>query len=244
MYSNMWHYGQDYSEILAIIFFQEKSMSKKIVLTNSASLIPALIVSLIAAVNSYDRAEALVYNATYKTTAKTHYGNPYADNVTEGTAVTVTMALDNGGNSIANQTWTSSDFKSITFAFGNGISTTFGSSLSNGTSGIFQTNSSGILISVPSNWSDRSGDVISTNSTESPVSWYMNGYNDKYYTSQGAKSVGFPDRVANTVATNWTIASTTPATPVPFEFSPEQGFILGVPLFLGLRKLKKKRAVQ
>jgi len=32
------------------------------------------------------------------------------------------------------------------------------------------------------------------------------------------------------------------ATPVPFEFSPEQGFILGVPLFLGLRKLKKKRA--
>ncbi len=242
----MWHYGQDFAIILAIIFFQEKSMSKKIVLTNSASLIPALIVSLIAAVNSYDRAEALVYNATYKTTAKTHYGNPYADNVTEGTAVTVTMALDNGGNSIANQTWTSSDFKSITFAFGNGISTTFGSSLSNGTSGIFQTNSSGILISVPSNWSDRSGDVISTNSTESPVSWFMNGYNDKYYTSQNGngKSVGFPDRVANTVATNWTIASTTPATPVPFEFSPEQGFILGVPLFLGLRKLKKKRAVQ
>ncbi len=80
-------------------------MSKKIVLTNSASLIPALIVSLIAAVNSYDRAEALVYNAKYITTANnTQYGLPYADNVTEGTAVTVTMALDNGGNSIANQT--------------------------------------------------------------------------------------------------------------------------------------------
>jgi hypothetical protein len=31
-------------------------------------------------------------------------------------------------------------------------------------------------------------------------------------------------------------------TPVPFEFSPEQGFLLGVPLFLGLRYLKKKRA--
>ena len=28
-------------------------------------------------------------------------------------------------------------------------------------------------------------------------------------------------------------------TNVPFEFSPEQGFILGIPLFLGLRKLKK-----
>ena len=28
-------------------------------------------------------------------------------------------------------------------------------------------------------------------------------------------------------------------TNVPFEFSPEQGFMLGIPLFLGLRKLKK-----
>jgi len=27
--------------------------------------------------------------------------------------------------------------------------------------------------------------------------------------------------------------------PVPFEFSPEQGFILGIPVFIGLRKLKK-----
>jgi len=41
-----------------------------------------------------------------------------------------------------------------------------------------------------------------------------------------------------------TSSTLTPAasTPVPFEFSPEQAFILGVPLFLGLRKLKKKRA--
>jgi hypothetical protein len=41
-----------------------------------------------------------------------------------------------------------------------------------------------------------------------------------------------------------TSSTLTPAasTPVPFEFSPEQGFILGVPLFLGLRKLRKKRA--
>jgi len=30
-------------------------------------------------------------------------------------------------------------------------------------------------------------------------------------------------------------------TPVPFEFSPEQGFILGIPLFWGLRKLKSFR---
>jgi len=27
--------------------------------------------------------------------------------------------------------------------------------------------------------------------------------------------------------------------PVPFEFSIEQGFVLGIPVFIGLRKLKK-----
>ena len=43
-----------------------------------------------------------------------------------------------------------------------------------------------------------------------------------------------------------TSSTLTPAasTPVPFEFSPEQGFILGIPLFLGLRKLKSKKAAQ
>ena len=38
------------------------------------------------------------------------------------------------------------------------------------------------------------------------------------------------------------ITSSTLTPAVPFEFDPEQGFILGVPLFLGLRKLKKKSA--
>jgi len=42
---------------------------------------------------------------------------------------------------------------------------------------------------------------------------------------------------------NYPITSST-LTPVPFEFSPEQGFILGIPLFLGLRKLKSKKAAQ
>ena len=43
-----------------------------------------------------------------------------------------------------------------------------------------------------------------------------------------------------------TSSTLTPAasTPVPFEFSPEQGVILGIPLFLGLRKLKSKNAIQ
>ena len=38
------------------------------------------------------------------------------------------------------------------------------------------------------------------------------------------------------------IATPSASTNVPFEFSPEQGFMLGIPLFIGLRYLKKKRA--
>jgi hypothetical protein len=33
-----------------------------------------------------------------------------------------------------------------------------------------------------------------------------------------------------------------PPTPVPFEFSAEQGFLLGIPLFIGLRVYKKKKS--
>jgi len=36
----------------------------------------------------------------------------------------------------------------------------------------------------------------------------------------------------------------TVSTPVPFEFSPEQGVLLGVPLFLGLRQIKKRSAAK
>jgi len=36
----------------------------------------------------------------------------------------------------------------------------------------------------------------------------------------------------------------TVGTPVPFEFSPEQGVLLGVPLFLGLRQIKKRSAAK
>ncbi len=39
---------------------------------------------------------------------------------------------------------------------------------------------------------------------------------------------------------DYSIVSST-LTPVPFEFSLEQGFILGIPLFLGLRYFKKKK---
>jgi len=46
-----------------------------------------------------------------------------------------------------------------------------------------------------------------------------------YYANSNNNGIGF---IATPASTN-----------VPFEFSPEQGFMLGIPLFLGLRKLKK-----
>ena len=38
-----------------------------------------------------------------------------------------------------------------------------------------------------------------------------------------------------------TFSATQQTTAVPFEFSPEQGFMLGIPVFLGLRQLKKRK---
>jgi len=65
-----------------------------------------------------------------------------------------------------------------------------------------------------------------------------------YYGGSGYGAVGYSTTSYNGSDPSITSSTLTPAvsTPVPFEFSPEQGFILGIPLFLGLRKLKKKRA--
>jgi len=69
--------------------------------------------------------------------------------------------------------------------------------------------------------------------------YYNNGRDFSALTANSWTSTGggFGDAVF-TATFNVPAAST----PVPFEFSPEQGFILGIPLFLCLRKLKKKRA--
>jgi len=65
-----------------------------------------------------------------------------------------------------------------------------------------------------------------------------------YYNGSGYGAVGNSFTSYSGTDPSITSSTLTPAvsTPVPFEFSPEQGFILGIPLFLCLRKLKKKRA--
>jgi hypothetical protein len=129
------------------------------------------------------------------------------------------IALDNGGSSILNQTWTASNVISVTFDFGNGAhKTVFDPNGGDGftvSGGSFVTNGSGLLTAVPSSWGDNSQvNVISTNSTQTPIAWILDGFNDVYFTSDtnfASFSVGLP----NAGGLNWTIAGPTATTPEP-----------------------------
>jgi hypothetical protein len=83
-------------------------------------------------------------------------------------------------------------------------------------------------------------------SNDSGITWDNTDGNSVsiFYAGRGYNAVGQTGTNYSASDPSITSSTLTPAasTPVPFEFSPEQGFILGVPLFLGLRKLKKKRA--
>ena len=64
--------------------------------------------------------------------------------------------------------------------------------------------------------------------------------NDSFNVYQNTGTGYLTATTLNYSLSDYTITSSK-FTPVPFEFSPEQGFILGIPLFWGLRKLKKMR---
>jgi len=64
--------------------------------------------------------------------------------------------------------------------------------------------------------------------------------------STGTDDVNTQGTALNNNSGNWQfdnveILGTQTAQAVPFEFSPENGFVLGVPLFLGLRQFKKRK---
>ncbi len=77
---------------------------------------------------------------------------------------------------------------------------------------------------------------------------YATGSNDYniYSNNGGSSGSQRPYHAADQIYTGngITTSSLTPqkSQNAPFEFSPEQGFMLGIPLFIGLRYLKKKRA--
>ncbi|MCZ8046034.1 MAG: PEP-CTERM sorting domain-containing protein [Microcystis aeruginosa K13-05] len=170
-------------------------------------------------------AHAAIFTATYTDTVF----SADVDNVIVGDTAVITYQLDNGGTSLFNQTWNASDIVTVTFNFGNGAHvTTFnpngGDGLSVISTGSFVTNASGQLTAVPSEWYDDTNvNVVSTNSTQTPIGWYVNGFNGVYYTDPNYYyKVRLTNVSGNIVAANWTIQ------PAQTQTTPEPGTLLGL----------------
>ncbi|NCS28466.1 MAG: PEP-CTERM sorting domain-containing protein [Microcystis aeruginosa F13-15] len=198
-----------------------------------ALCLPAVTCAVFSAIPAH----AAIFTATYTGTVSENFG---VDNVAAGNTAVITYQLDNGGSSLLSQTWNATDIVSVTFNFGNGAHvTTFnpngvgGDGLST-TTGSFVTNASGQLTAVPSDWSDVSNvNVVSTNSTQTPFSWFVNGGNGVYYTDNG--DVSLTNVAGNIVAANWTIQ------PAQTQTTPEPGTVLGLLAVGSLGLLARKR---
>ncbi|MDJ0549813.1 MAG: PEP-CTERM sorting domain-containing protein [Microcystis sp. M49637_WE12] len=169
-------------------------------------------------------AHAAIFTATYTDTV--FYAD--VDNVIVGDTAVITYQLDNGGTSLFNQTWNASDIVTVTFNFGNVAHvTTFnpnGGDGLDGTTGSFVTNASGQLTAVPFDWSDFNNvNVVSTNSTQTPIEWYVNGFNGVYYTDPNYYyEVNLTNVEGNIDPANWTIQ------PAQIQTTPEPGTLLGL----------------
>ena len=168
------------------------------------------------------QSQAGVVNATFLSTVGSNYG---VDNVSFGDTFRIVVAMDNGGSDTLNQTWGVNDIVDVTFDFNNGAHKTVFAPMFSTFSGGFVTNGAGLLTAVP-DFSSGLATVISENSSQIPISWYINGLNDVYYTlefpSFSTRSVGLVDPTQNQVASNWTIA---PAAAVP---EPSTIAVLGI----------------
>lgn len=158
------------------------------------------------------QSQAGFVSAIFLSTAdNTQYNNGYVDNVSFGDQFKVIVAMDNGGSTLLNETWTANDILSVTFDFNNGAhKTVFDPNGGGGFDlfiGSFATNGLGQLTAVPLFFDQTNVNVISTNSSQSPNAWFLDELNDKYYINFSAESVGIPDSVANLIASNWTISS-------------------------------------
>jgi len=199
-----------------------------------ALCLPAMTCAVFSAIPAH----AAIFTATYTDTVLANLGLG-VDNVTVGDTAVITYQLDNGGTSLLGQTWTASNIVTVTFNFGNGSHvTTFNPNGGDGLDfsvGSFVTNASGQLTAVPTDWSDYSNlNVVSTNSTQTPVEWFVNGSNAVYYTSSSNR-VGLTNVSGNIVAANWTIQ------PAQTQTTPEPGTLLGLLAVGSLGALARKR---
>jgi len=202
-----------------------------------ALCLPAVTCAVFSAIPAH----AAIFTATYTSTVAVPGSFPLVDNVSVGDTAVITYQLDNGGTSLFNQTWTATDIVSVTFNFGNGAHvTTFNPNGVGGngldfTTGSFVTNASGQLTAVPF-WRDTSNvNVVSTNSTQTPTQWFVNGANGVYYTNNFGKRVDLTNVAGNVVAANWTIQ------PAQTQTTPEPGTLLGLLAVGSLGVLARKR---
>jgi len=197
-----------------------------------ALCLPAVTCAVFSAIPAH----AAIFTATYTGTVSANFG---VDNVNVGDTAVITYQLDNGGTSLLGQTWTASNIVTVTFNFGNGSHvTTFNPNGGDGLDfsvGSFVTNASGQLTAVPTNWEDYSNlNVVSTNSTQTPRSWFVDGGSVVYLTLPSNR-VGLTNASGNIVAANWTIQ------PAQTQTTPEPGTLLGLLAVGSLGALARKR---
>ncbi|MFN7216389.1 PEP-CTERM sorting domain-containing protein [Microcystis sp.] len=202
-----------------------------------ALCLPAVTCAVFSAIPAH----AAIFTATYTGTVAAPTSSLLVDNVTAGDTAVITYQLDNGGTSLLSQTWNATDIVTVTFNFGNGAHvTTFnpnGGDGLDGTTGSFVTNASGQLTAVPFDWSDFNNvNVVSTNSTQTPIEWYVNGFNGVYYTDPNYYyEVNLTNVEGNIDPANWTIQ------PAQIQTTPEPGTLLGLLAVGSLGLLARKR---
>ncbi|MCZ8250532.1 PEP-CTERM sorting domain-containing protein [Microcystis sp. LE19-195.1E] len=202
-----------------------------------ALCLPAVTCAVFSAIPAH----AAIFTATYTGTVAAPTSSLLVDNVTAGDTAVITYQLDNGGTSLLSQTWNATDIVTVTFNFGNGAHvTTFNPNGGDGLSvstGSFVTNASGQLTAVPSEWYDDTNvNVVSTNSTQTPIEWYVNGFNGVYYTDPNYYyEVNLTNVEGNIDPANWTIQ------PAQIQTTPEPGTLLGLLAVGSLGLLARKR---
>jgi len=159
-------------------------------------------------------AQAALFNAVWNGTVS----SSDVAAITAGDSAAITLALDNGGSSLASQTWAMADLQFVTFEFGT-TQTTFIAPFGGGVDlgiGSFTTDADGVLTAVLSFWADFNvGSDYTTNLAPAiPSAWFLNGANIVFSTNAGA--VGLANVESLTSPAAWTVSPAGDASvPVP-----------------------------
>jgi hypothetical protein len=171
----------------------------------------------------------------------------------DGQSAKITLAVDNGGSSVASQTWSFADLLSATINFNNGalLATFAPSALQDDTGGrSFITDNNGILTQLPFytghdsdyGWTyNGASSGFTSNGTQPLVAAYIGSDNGIYFEANADYSVRGSVGVSNIAniqtASAWTVSSGTSANvPEPASFG-----LLAIGL-AGMRLLRKRTA--